>query len=72
MIDTPYGRKTPELLTAAMDAYTAMPEILEHLKAIEVVLKDNKLANVGNSTIHYALCKTRAAIAQIEELPRQP
>lgn len=28
MIETPYGRKTPELLCKAMDAYTLLPALL--------------------------------------------
>lgn len=32
LIETPYGRKTPELLCAAMDAHTRQPKLLETLE----------------------------------------
>lgn len=42
----------------------AAPEMYEALAAIEAVLRGNKLANVGNSTIHYALCLAKNATAK--------
>lgn len=36
LIETPYGRKTPELLCKAMDAYTQWPDLLERcLRALD-------------------------------------
>lgn len=32
LIETPYGRKTPELLCKAMDALAMQPEMIEALK----------------------------------------
>ncbi len=34
-IQTPYGKKTPELLCKAMDAHSAMPDILTTLRNLE-------------------------------------
>lgn len=35
LIETPYGRKTPELLCAAMDAYEEEPKLLAALLVAE-------------------------------------
>ena len=61
MIETPYGRKTPELLTAAMDTYTAIPEILEELEAVATTLRPGKARH-----------KIQAITNRIKALTRQP
>lgn len=53
-----------DTLEANARLIAAAPEMYEALAAIEAVLRGNKLANVGNSTVHYALCQARTAIAK--------
>jgi len=40
------------------------PDMHKALEDIENVLKNNPLAEVGNSTVHYALRRARAALAK--------
>lgn len=35
LIETPYGRKTPELLCKAMDAYELQPKLIEMMERLE-------------------------------------
>ena len=54
LIATPYGRKTPELLCKAMDAYELQPELLAALEAAEGVIDwalDND-AHPGVRAVH--------------------
>ena len=60
-IETPYGRKTPEMLCKAMDAYNRQPELLAALRSIA-----NDTCNHGPGPI----CPreiARAAIAKAEK-----
>jgi rubrerythrin len=50
-----------ELDNAALPTYS---ELLAALREIEIVLAGNKLASVGNSTVHYSLMKARAMLAR--------
>lgn len=65
LIETPYGRKTPELLCRAMDALVVQEAVFELLQQAEGVLSDHPESKVGNSKVHYAMHKVRAAILEI-------
>ena len=57
LIDTPYGRKSPELLCAAMDAYTVLPQLLDALRLVHNS-SDLQLATNSNgvhSAVSYAI-----------------
>lgn len=38
LIETPYGRKTPELLCKAMDAYVLQPRLIQMIEDLETHL----------------------------------
>lgn len=66
------GLFSPAEIRAALDEVARLRRMaaaasiaLEKIQSAEVVLRNNPLASVGNSTIHFALHKTRGAIADL-------
>jgi hypothetical protein len=58
-IDTPYGRKTPELLCKAMDALALQPELIQVIE--DYLLLDDLHDRVGavNDAAKQALAKAK-------------
>ena len=72
LIETPYGRKSPELLCSAMDAYTVLPDIKQALEQIAAQLATHPDIEKGNSRVHFCYHKAVAAFNaanKVEILP---
>ena len=69
LIETPYGRKTPELLCKSMDAHTMLPDILQTLYTalpfIEDAASDHCYKEGAAKKVE---AQIRAAIARIERI----
>lgn len=72
LIETPYGRKTPELLCKAMDVHVMLPGLIDDLKAA-LELINNMMPGVRHVALqdYRSLNDTplalRAAIEKLEE-----
>lgn len=67
LIETPYGRKTPELLCKAMDAHVMLPDILYALKQAEGYIEEISHKVMGAEYKCITLAEIRKATRKIEE-----
>lgn len=66
-IETPYGRKTPEMLCKAMDAYNRQPELLEALRSITAQCYEYAMQSPTlNPAIDAVILQAYKAIAKAE------
>lgn len=69
IIDTPYGRKTPEVLCSAMDAHSLLPDVLHVLYTALPFIEDAAGDHCYKEGVAKQVeSKIRAAIANIERI----